>query len=234
MSPDFHWHGYDWVIAAALAWLAWAYLRHRTRGLNTAHVVAFAAGWLALALALLSPLDALAKTRFWIHMLQHETLMLIAAPLLVIGNPLGAIARALPRRVARLGYRPLRYASPLAAWLLHAAALWTWHVPRLFVAGVDSEAVHAAQHACFIFTASLFWWTVLRRANGGVAVVCVLTTMIHMGLLGALLTFSPAPLYAGYTLQDQQLGGLIMWVPAGFLMLGAGLWTFHRWLAFKT
>ena len=58
--------------------------------------------------------------------------------------------------------------------------------------------------------------------------------MIHMGLLGALLTFAPTPLYAGYTLQDQQLGGLIMWVPATFVLLLAGLWAFDRWLRYQS
>ena len=181
-------------------------------------------------LALLSPLASRATTRFWIHMVQHEVIMLVAAPLLVLAGPLGAVARALPRGAARVLYSPLRYVSPLVAWLLHAAALWLWHVPQLFQASVENDAVHIAQHASFFFTALLFWWSILRNTASGIAVICVVTTMIHMGLLGALLTLAPMSLYPAYTLADQQLGGLIMWVPAGFVMLAAGLWVVNRWL----
>jgi cytochrome c oxidase assembly factor CtaG len=115
--------------------------------------------------------------------------------------------------------------------MLHAAAIWIWHVPRLFDAGGQSASVHALQHACFFFSAMLFWWTVFRRVRTGMAVLYVLTTMIHTGALAALLTLAPGSLYAGTTLEQQQLGGLIMWVPAGFAMLIAGLVAFDRMLA---
>jgi len=169
MSVPFHWHGFDWAIAIGLAWLAWAYLRRdsRRRQPGALHLAAFVAGWLALLLALLSPLAALATTRFWIHMVQHEIIMLVAAPLLVLAGPLGAVARTLPRGAARLLYRPLRYVSPLVAWLLHVGALWLWHAPRLFEASVTNDAVHIAQHASFFFTALLFWWSVFRQAASG-------------------------------------------------------------------
>ena len=226
MSSAFHWHAYDWAIAFGLVWLAWAYLRsdkRRRQQRRVLQLTAFAAGWFSLLLALLSPLASLATTRFWIHMLQHEVIMLVAAPLLVLASPLGSVARALPRGVAQWLYGPLRYVSPLVAWLLHAAALWIWHVPRLFNAAVQNEAVHGAQHASFFLSALLFWWSIFRNPVSPIVGVCVLTTMIHMGLLGALLTLAPVSLYPGYTLGDQQLGGLIMWVPAGFVMLAAGL-----------
>ena len=230
MNAHPHWHAFDWVIAIALVLLAVAYLRDARRSRRFEQSVAFLAGWLVLAIALLSPIDSLAATRFWIHMAQHELLMLVAAPLLVIADPLRALLRVTPHAVLR----PLRHATPVLAALLHAIALWVWHVPVLYEAGIANEGVHAAQHVCFLSTALLFWWTVLRRAPGGVAVLCVAATMIHMGLLGALLTFAPTPLYEGYTLQDQQLGGLIMWVPATFVLLLAGLWAFDRWLRFQS
>lgn len=226
MNAHVHWHGFDWVIVVALVVLPGAYLRDVRRHRHFEQVVAFIMGWVVLVITLLSRLDTLAATRFWIHMVQHELLMLVAVPLLVIGD----LFRALPRGTPHIVLRPLRHVTPIAAALLHAIALWVWHVPVLFLAGVGNEGVHAAQHVSFLFTALLFWWTVLRRAPGGVAVLCVAATMIHMGLLGALLTFAPTPLYAGYTFQDQQLGGLIMWVPATFVMLLAGLWAFDRWL----
>ena len=194
------------------------------------HRLAFTTGWLALALALLSPLAAVVEAHFALHMVQHELLMVLAPPLLVLGRPYAAFAQVLSRSALRIAAAPLRLVTPLAAWGLHAAALWVWHVPRLFAGAVESDWVHAAQHACFFFTALLFWWAVFRKVRTGVAVVLVLTTMLHMGALAALLTFAPAPLYPGTSLEEQQLGGLIMWVPAGYAMMLAGVLAFDRLL----
>jgi cytochrome c oxidase assembly factor CtaG len=184
---------------------------------------------MVLAVALLSPLDAAAETSFSLHMVQHELLMVVAPPLLILGRPFAALAVTLPPRVLRIAAWPLAL-PPLAAWGLHAAALWGWHVPRLFDAGLASSGVHALQHACFFWSALLFWWTVFRRLSSGAAVLYLLTTLIHSGALAALLTFAPAALYAGTTLPEQQVGGLIMWVPAGYALLLAGLLAFHALL----
>jgi putative membrane protein len=217
------------VLALALAGGLYvrAVLRHAP--LRMRHIAAFAAGWFSVALALVSPLDRLASGSFAVHMVQHELLMLIAPPLLILGKPYAALAAALPSNVLRIAAWPLCI-PPLAAWGLHAAALWIWHVPRLFDAGLDSDAVHALQHACFFWSALLFWWTVFRRVRTGTAALYLLTMLIVSGALAALLTFAPTPLYAGASLQDQQLGGLIMWVPAGYALLLAGLLAFNRLL----
>lgn len=224
--------GYGIATALALGATAVGYAVAAARqggALRPARVLAFAAGWAALAVALVSPLESAAAGRFSVHMVQHELLMIVAPPLLILSRPFAALAVVLPVSFVRLAAWPLRI-PPLAAWGLHAVALWIWHVPRLFNAGLASPGVHALQHACFFLTAMLFWWTVFRRVRSGMAVFYVLTTMIHAGALAALLTFAPAPLYAGATLVEQQLGGLIMWVPAGFAMLVAGLIAFDRML----
>jgi putative membrane protein len=197
--------------------------------LRKGNVAAFVAGWSTIAMALLSPLDHAAADSFAFHMVQHELLMIVAPPLLILGRPFTALAATLPRAALRVAAWPLRI-PPLAVWGLHAAALWIWHVPRFFEAGLESHAVHALQHACFFFSALLFWWTVFRRVRAGTAALYVLTTMLHAGALGALLTFAPLPIYAGTPLDGQQLGGLIMWVPAGYAMLLAGLLAFNRLL----
>jgi cytochrome c oxidase assembly factor CtaG len=204
-------------------------LRRRTT-LRPIHAVAFASGWTALAIALVTPVYRIAIESFPVHMMQHEVLMILAPPLLILGRPFTALAATTPAWVVRRTAWPLR-TPPLVAWMLHAAAIWIWHVPRLFDATGLSAGVHALQHACFFFSAMLFWWTVLRRVRAGTAVLYVLTTMIHTGALAALLTLAPDSLYAGTTLEQQQLGGLIMWVPAGFAMLVAGLVAFDRLLA---
>lgn len=222
------------------------------RGIRFAQAGRFAAGWLALVVALASPLDSLAELSFAAHMVQHELLMVLAAPLLVLGRPLEAWAWALPTRwsrdLAAAGRSPILatpwqwITEPAGAWCFHAAALWLWHLPWLFEAALANEAVHIAQHASFFGSALAFWWTVFgrgSRAADGASLVSLFTTMLHTAALGALLTFASAawyPTYAqhvpfGFTaLEDQQLGGLVMWVPAGFAYIAAGLVIVARWL----
>jgi cytochrome c oxidase assembly factor CtaG len=122
--------------------------------------------------------------------------------------------------------------------------LWSWHVPFLFQATLESEFVHALQHASFLCSALLFWWAVIhgrQRALGfGLAVLYLFTTALHSGLLGALLTFAKTVWYPAYLdqtkawgltpLEDQQIGGLIMWVPAALVYIAAALALFAGWL----
>jgi putative membrane protein len=223
-----HWSAWD--VATAIALLVAASLYFKALPvLSRRHIVFFAAGWLALAVALLSPLDSQVAESFSLHMIQHELLMIAAPPLLILGRPYAALAATLRPAALRIAALPLCL-PPLAALLLHAAALWVWHVPALFEAALESEAVHAAQHASFFASALLFWWAVFRRVRTGIALLYILVTMIHAGALAALLTFAPAPLYAFTALGEQQLGGLIMWVPAGYAMLAAALVAFNRLL----
>jgi putative membrane protein len=172
-------------------------------GLGVLHAGYFSLGIGVLLVALLSPLHHLAEERLWAHMVQHELLMVIAAPLLVAARPLVALRLALPRWLS----------DPLVAWVAHAAAIWLWHVPGIFEAAAHHEALHFAQHASFLVTALMFWWTVFARPGAGVA--SLFTTMLHTGALGALMALSNRSWYAGYALEDQQLAGLVMWVPAG-------------------
>jgi len=214
----------------------------------------FGAGWALLVVALASPLDPAGSYAFAAHMVQHEILMIVAAPLLVLGRPLAlwlwafgpgarlAIAAATRRPTVRAAWGALT--APLNAWLLHFAALWMWHVPACFQLALADNGMHALQHTSFLVTALLFWWAVLGREGGaqgrGSAVVYLFTTMMHTGALGALFTMSGTvwyPLYGNRAqlfglapLEDQQLGGLIMWIPGGLAYLAAGLVVCARWL----
>jgi putative membrane protein len=217
------------------------------------HIASFATGMAVLVLTLLSPLHQLGTQLFSAHMAQHELLMLIAAPLIVLGRPEIPIIWAVPQKFRRSmvngstmkmvvqSWRILTI--PIAAWLIHGITIWIWHVPALYQATLESEWIHATQHLFFLITALLFWWTLLAgRANmqHGVAVAYAFTTAVHTSVLGALLTCSTRlwyPIYEGRTepwglnaLQDQQLGGLIMWVPAGLVYIVLGLWLFAAWL----
>jgi putative membrane protein len=250
-----HWSPEIWLwwllgLAALLYAVGVGRLWHRAgfaRGVSGWQAAAFAGGWSTLLAALVSPLDALGTQLFSAHMVQHELLMVVAAPLLVLARPLAAwtwalaprhrqwVGRATRRRWLAAAWAALTRAP--AAWALHAVALWLWHVPQLFDAALRSEGIHILQHASFLATALLFWWTVLGgdpRARGrGLALLSVFTTMVHTGALGALLALAPTPWYSGYVvsasalgfnpLEDQQLGGLIMWIPGGIAYLLAGL-----------
>jgi putative membrane protein len=252
---------WDLGVIALLLGLGALYLtgtiRQRRRRVHTPPLepVAFAVGWLALMAAVLPPLDALAVQLFSIHMLQHELMMLIGAPLITLGRPLPVCLEALsgaPRAMATRtlqsetvggGWRVLT--TPVVACALHGLAIWVWHVPQLYDIAVGNEAVHALQHAIFIGTSVLLWWGLLYgrygRAGYGAAVFYLFATAVHTGILGAMLTFARVPLYDAYSgpaaaggvdaLGDQQVAGLVMWVPAGLVLTLAAMAFLAAWLS---
>jgi putative membrane protein len=224
------------------------------RGIRRWEAGCFAAGWITLAVALVSPLHPMGEVLFSAHMAQHTLLMSVAAPLLVLGRPMIPMLWALPmgwRRSlgAAAGSGAVRgtwraLTRPVAAWALHGAAVVLWHVPALYEATITSDFAHGLQHASFLATALLFWWSLIhgreRRMGYGVAVMYLFATMLYMGGLGALITFAPQPWYAAYStttmlwgltpLEDQQLAGLIMWIPAGTAYLIAALALLAAWM----
>jgi putative membrane protein len=251
------------AITILLALSLWLYVRgtlrlwHVTqpgRGIRATEFCCYCCGWLTLFVALVSPLHPWGSVLFSAHMTQHELLMLVAAPALVLGRPIIAFLWALPagwaprlnRMTSVRSWRVLWafITNPFVAWLIHAVVLWAWHAPALFQATLESDFVHALQHVSFLSSALLFWWAIIQgrqRVLGyGLAVLYLFTTALHSGLLGALLTFSRAiwyPIYGETTaawgltpLEDQQLGGLIMWIPAGLAYIIAGLALFAGWL----
>jgi cytochrome c oxidase assembly factor CtaG len=203
----------------------------------------FALAWLILALAVLSPLHAAGERSFTMHMIEHEIIMMVAAPLFALARPLptmlwgfsqpwrgwvgGAAACTAP--LWRL------ITAPVFATIAQAAALWLWHAPSLFDLALGSDFWHAAQHLSFFVTALIFWTAMLdaRRAIG-LRALCLFATSIVSGALGALMAFSESPWYEPYALlgmtpqgltpaEDQQLAGVLMWVPGGFVHAGAAL-----------
>lgn len=266
-APHDLWTAWTWDPSILLplvlgAWLYWRGVRAlwtragTGRGVRVWRAACFAGGLVAIALALISPLDALDDVLFSAHMAQHLLLMIVAAPLLVLGEPVVAFLWALPpewrRKVgrfwrratgARAAWRLLTH--PLVAWLLAAAAMWAWHAPALYEAAIESGAIHALEHACFLGTSLLFWWTVVhsgrRRTGYGAGLLSVFAMAVQSGALGALITFAARPwypVYAPYTaawgltpLEDQQLAGLIMWIPAGAIYFLAAAALFVAMLA---
>ncbi|MBV9829355.1 MAG: cytochrome c oxidase assembly protein [Alphaproteobacteria bacterium] len=220
------------------------------RGISPRRAACYGAGWLTLLLALVSPIHHWGRELFTIHMIEHELVMAVAAPLLVLARPGAALTWALPRpfrlRVAaglrRSGLRALWGAAtrPGAATVLHGIAIWAWHVPLLFEAARANVALHRLQHISFLLTGLLFWWALVRRRNPGLASAHLFATMLHSSILGALIALAPRVLYPLQTLdaiqwglmplQDQQLAGLIMWIPAGAIYAVAALAFFASWI----
>jgi putative membrane protein len=216
----------------------------RSRVFGPTRSAAFAAGIVTLFFALISPFDALDDQLFSAHMVQHLALMLVAPPLLILGRPgivwLWVLPLSMRRAVTRLWFRSGLHAaahilmSPLLVWILCSAALWFWHLPGPYGWALASEPVHAFEHFCFFTTSLMFWSLVLeppghRRMEYGSTLLFVVTFGVQNGLLGALLTFAGRPLYVTYLpttaawglspLEDQQLAGLLMWIPASLIHL---------------
>jgi len=217
------------------------------RGVPAWRVACFAGGIATLAVALLSPIDGVATALFVVHMIQHMLLVVVAAPLLVLGDPALASLWALgidARRGVGGWWRTQRMLPalwgtlrrPLVAFTLHVAALWLWHLPTFYDAALRNEGIHVAEHVSFLATALLFWYPIAdphprRRFGIGVATLYLFAAGLQCTLLGALITMARHPWYVGHyattaawgltPLEDQQLAGLVMWIPAGLVYLVA-------------
>lgn len=225
-----------WLSQGLLIALWWAYplgaVRVTPRARDRA---AFHAGMLVAGLALLGPFDDWAGRSTAMHMAQHMMLIVVAAPLLVLGRPLPQWRAALGAWVAAAARPVLRSTRYPMAWAgLHGLAIWFWHLPGPYMAAVFDNWLHVLEHACFLLTAWPFWWSVLRAPAGrrGTALLALLITLMHTGLLGAVLAFSTAPLYfaESRSLADQQLAGLLMWAPGGLAYMAGAARCAHRWL----
>ncbi len=248
-APAFAAVAEHWVLALGLLACAAAYAvgarRTGRRGAGPVRgpeLAAFASAWMTLVIALLSPLDTISGMRFSAHMVQHELLVLVAAPLLAIARApliaaLGFPIR--PRQMAALASR-LRLGVPTAC-LLHGLTLWLWHAPGPFQAALRSDTIHAIEHVTLLGTGLLLWQALLARGvrGYGLAGLALFITATHTGVLGALLTFAPHPLYPAYIaaapeglspLQDQQLAGIYMWVPGGVIYTVTGVVMAGMWL----
>ena len=214
----------------------------------------FLAGVLLLLLALVSPIDTLGDGYlFSAHVVQHFLLALIIPPLWLLGTPRtlaeAALRRPLIRRIERV------LAQPLVAWTLGVGTMILWHLPPLFNAALASDSLHICQHLSFLITGTIFWWPVLgpieerRMAPLHHTIAYLFSACVCCSLLGAVLTFMPPGAYPAYLnphdqlgilrlvrngwgldpKTDQQLGGLLMWVPGCFVYLSAILATAARW-----
>jgi putative membrane protein len=218
-------------------------------------IAAFAAGMLSLVIALESPIDTIAEDLFSVHMVQHLLLMLVAAPLFVWSRPLVAFLWAMERGTRKalgrlwagrgVGRVFAFLTSPISVWISFCGLFAFWHLPGPYAWALTHEFVHVLEHLCFFMSAFAFWSIVIepsgrRRLDCGATLLFVATAAVLSSLPGALMILTSRPFYAvhaagaarwGLTpIEDQQLAGLIMWIPAGFVYIAAILVLFGLWM----
>lgn len=253
LAPHDLWRAwsFDPLLLLAVGLTVWAFRRGRHRGPRRTsdgwRARCFYAGLAVLGVALVSPLDTLSGALASAHMVQHVLLLLVVAPLLALSSPGTTLLRGTPPAVRgitgrwRRRLRPLH--NPAAVWALHVATIWFWHAAVPYDAALDNHLVHVAEHASYLVT-GLWFWQVVVGARGavsnGLGILLVFTMAMQSVFLSALLTFASGPWYSGYEsttrawdlepLADQQLAGVIMWIPAGLVYLGVALALLARWI----
>lgn len=237
------------VIAAVLYGFGWWRLRHRGRGRSAPpawRVLYFGMGLGCIWLALLSPIDAYSGLLFSMHMIEHLILIVVAAPLLLLGAPLLPMLWALPAGVRRevglliaprsplhwLGHNITRFGTAVAVYVIMIAV---WHLPPFYDAAEGYTLTHYLEHLSFLVAALVFWWPVIHPSGGRrrlsylSAVPYFIPAVVEGSLIGIIQTFAGSPIYSYYTrvprvwplsvMDDQKLGGLIMWILGGAIYL---------------
>jgi putative membrane protein len=243
------------VVGCTLAALGWWYLAGLGRVLDhpqarhqRAQAPATLAGVAALVVVTMPPLGEHLDQRLWSHMLQHLVIITVAAPLIAYGAPgrvlLAGLPPSLRRPVVTAVHRlPVRTSAVLSAWSVGIATIWVWHLPPAYDAAVRSEAVHLLEHLTFFLGSWFFWAALVRLARspgkGVVAAAYVAAAVPPGAALGAVLTFADHPLYPAQAAQaraagidpllDQQIAGIVMWVPLDLVYLAVAISLFARW-----
>lgn len=212
--------------------------------------IAILTSWAATA----PPAEHLGDSLFSAHMAQHLTLIMICAPLFALGRParvflcaFSGVSRRLLARIWRVPAFAL-FRAPIGAaagiWLAFVGLFAFWHLPGPYAYALRHEGAHIAEHLCLLLSAWAFWAVAfgsLLRLSCGARILFVTSAALLSALPGALISISSRPFYAihaasvsrfGLTpLEDQQLAGLVMWIPAGFLYLAVILWLLFDWLS---
>lgn len=238
------WSWYPSVLIGFNLWTlgyAWA---NRDRHTPIPRQIAFHLGTLVGLLALVSPLDELGdQYLFSAHMIQHLLLIFVAPPLWLIGTPAWLVNRVIPEAISVL---VKLLVAPVAAFLVFASTLAFWHIPTIYEMAQESEFIHILEHLSFMGAGLIGWWPVagpqtqqIPKPQAPLRIIYLFLLAIPCTGLAAVLTFAYTPLYPFYmsvphpfgldALQDQRLGGLLMWLPTHMvLLLGVGI-TFFVW-----
>jgi putative membrane protein len=221
-------------------------------------VLLFFCGIAVLSVAYLPPVDTLSDQLFSAHMVQHLLITSVGVPLVIFGVPSLVILKGFPPSLKRKVAVPFLKSSflknflklvhrPLPALLLYEGTLWLWHIPKFYDLALLNDAIHLLEHSCMAYAAMNFWPFIIdpkpmrSPLNYPVRILMLLLVMTLDMALSAALTYSgkvwyayeriPMPSWWKWNhLQDQQLGGLIMWVPGGVIWLIALITIFSLWM----
>lgn len=240
-----------WTIAGltvlvVLYWRGARGLVGRVRGFRRGRVVAFGAAIAVLVVTIASPIDSLGHVLLWVHMVQHWLLMMVVAPLLLVGSPGIPLLRGLPTCLRRDALGPFlaspsvrrafaALVHPMTGWMALAVTTWVWHIPALYERAIDAEWLHRLEHASFLGAAILFWWPIVnpwpwsRRWHGIALVLYLLAADVQNTVFAAVLSFAEHPIYGRYeatapamgmsALKDQHLAGAFMWTAGQLVVL---------------
>jgi len=240
--------GWTWYPSVVIGFSIWTILYvvaiQRGKPTPVMQQIAFHLGTLAGLIALVSPLDELGdEYLFSAHMVQHLLLMFITAPLWLIGTPGWMVDRIIPKGLIK----SVKWLTgPMSAFAAFVLVLWFWHIPFIYEMAQESEGIHIFEHLTFIGAALIGWWPVAGTETSIIPKPVPPVRMLYLFLLAipctalaVILTFAHTPLYAFYVtaphpfgldaLQDQHLGGLLMWVPTHMFLFLALSITFLKW-----
>jgi len=233
---------------------AWWYLRAYARvpAYPSVRRVHWLVGLGVVGLALASPVAVYEGSLFWVHMVQHLLLTLVAAPLLVLGAPVTLALRAASpgtkeKMLRVLHSRPVRFLThPAMTWSLFALVMWLTHFTALYDLALENELLHTTEHFVYLSAACLFWWPVVgldpgaNRLGWPGRIAYLVLAMPQQSFLGLAIQQANSPLYDHYAtlertwgptpLGDQRLAGAIMWVAGDFLFIGALVLAVLAWM----
>lgn len=240
------------ALTGAVYWRGWQFLHGRDRNRwHPGKLAAFLGGLSSIFVALASPIEPFSFFFLQVHMLQHLLLMMVAPPLIWLGAPMFPLLRGFPQPIRVYWIAPILRSpavrrafhfltQPLPAWIFYVAATVFWHLPRFYDLALRSDDWHYLQHACFLGTALLFWFPVIRpypsRPTWSLwsLIPFLILADLQNTVLSALLTFSDRVLYSHYAeiprlgnltaLEDQAAAGVLMWVPGSVAFLVPLFW----------
>lgn len=239
--------GWTWHPSVVIGFGIWTLLyilANRGKRTPLLQQATFHLGTLVGLVALVSPLDELGdQYLFSAHMVQHLLLMLIVAPLWLIGTPGWLVDQIIPKQLESL---VKRLANPVATFLVFVGVLWFWHVPSIYDVALGSEAIHIIEHLTFLGAALIGWWPIagaetscIPKPMHPIRVLYVVLLAVPCTALAAVITLAGEPVYSFYVtaphifglsaIEDQTLGGSLMWVPTHMILVVALGVTLIKW-----
>lgn len=232
------------LMLVSYVWVTGPYAR--ARGVEPASALERNRYFLAvvfLFLALVSPIDTLSLVSLSMHMVQHLIMIVVVPPLIILSIPPAVGSLFLVNRSFLAIMQAIL--NPLVVFLVFNAIFVGWHMPANYDLAVRDQQVHILEHVMFIVGAFISWWPVfshqpeLPRSTPGFLMLYLFFMSLPPTIVGALLTFAGFVVYPAYEAvarpwgmsaqADQELAGLLMWLPGGLVYFFVLTIVFFRW-----